>query len=567
MNRESEMSEARPQIQGIHGCVATSHYLATEAGFQILTQGGNAIDAAVAAGFALHVVEPHMNSIGGECPIIVHSAREHKTFAISGQGTAPRKATLAFFRENNIRLIPGDGLLPATVPGSFGAWITCLSKFGTLSLSKVMDPAIRYAEEGIVVYPALQRIIQMNSRRFSAEWPTTARVFLPNDKPPRTGDVVKQPELAKTLRALSGTNDVTAARDFFYSGLIARKIIEYASSHSIRDATGKPHTSLLTLNDFEEYKTRIEEPVSSDYSGFTVHKCGPWSQGPVFLQQLNLLEGDDLRQLGHNSVDYVHLVTEASKLAFADREVFYGDPNFSHVPLEELLSKKYARTRRRLIDMRKASMKVPRSDIQHGRIGGFCTGDTSHLDAVDADGNMVSATPSGGWIQSSPIIPGLGFPLGTRGQMFTLVEGHPNCVAPGKRPRTTLSPSLVTSKGSPVMSFGTPGGDQQDQWTLQFFLNVVEFDMDLQEAIDAPTFHNTHFPSSFYPRRASVGELRVEDRFAKSVVRGLQRRGHKVRLDGGWSHGKVTAVSFEESSKVMRAAASPRFQIASALGY
>ena len=563
------LSETRPVIRGIRGCVASSHYLATESGFQIISNGGNAIDAAVAAGLALHVVEPHMNSIGGECPILLYSAKKKRTYAISGQGTAPGRATLEYFEKNRIKIIPGDGFLPATVPSSFDAWITCLSKFGTMTLKEVMAPAIQYAQNGIVVNPHLHAKIHQHAHRFSTEWPSTAKIFLPNGKVPTVGQVIKQPDLARTLRNLAEAGSPEAAREYFYSGTIARRIVEFTTNHAVRDATGRRHTGLISIQDFAEYRTRIEETVTVDWKDLTIHKCGAWSQAPVFLQQLRILEGFDLAEFGHNSIDYVHVITEAAKLAFADREAFYGDPLFSEIPLDRLLSRAYARERRKLIDMRRASMKLrPGEGVVHlettGRAGD--PADTSHVDACDAEGNMISATPSGGWIHSSPVIEGLGFPLGTRGEMFNLQKEHPNCIAPGKRPRTTLSPSLVTSNHLPVLAFGTPGGDQQDQWTLQFFLNVSEFNMDLQSAIDAATFHTTHFPSSFYPRRAHLGELHLEDRIPRRIIGGLRRRGHKVIVDNGWSNGKVTAVSFDPSNHVISAAASSRMQSAYALG-
>jgi len=564
------LSETRPVIRGIRGCIASSHYLATEAGFQILTNGGNAFDAVVAAGFALHVVEPHMNSIGGECPILIYSARDKRTYAISGQGVAPAKATLEYFEKNNITLIPGDGFLPATVPSSFDAWITCLSKFGTKTLKEVMTPAIRYAQDGIVVNRQLQEKIQQHAQRFSSEWPSTARIFLPDGKVPTVGQVIKQPDLAKTLSSLAEADTVEEARDYFYSGPIARRIVEFTTNHAIQDATGRKHSGLLDLQDFARYQTRIEDTITVDWRDLTVHKCGAWSQAPVFLQQLRLLEGFELTKLGHNSVDYVHILTEVAKLAFADREAFYGDPLFSEIPLDRLLSRSYANDRRKLIDRRRASMKLrPGEGIIKLETEGTegKSGDTSHVDACDSEGNMISATPSGGWIYSSPVIEGLGFPLGARCEMFNLQKGHPNCIAPGKRPRTTLTPSLVTTDNLPVLAFGTPGGDQQDQWTLQFFINFVEFQMNLQQAIDAPTFHSTHFPSSFYPRRAHPGELHLEDRIPKRVLNGLERRGHKLVVEDGWSNGKVTAVSFDHSSRVISAAASSRMQSPYALGY
>jgi gamma-glutamyltranspeptidase/glutathione hydrolase len=563
---------------GTHGCVASSHYLASNAGFEVLAAGGNAIDAAVAIGLALHVVEPHMNGIGGEAPILVYSAEEKKVFAISGQGTAPKAATVEYFHKRKIDLIPGDGFLPITVPASFGAWIACLTRFGTMTLGEVSQPAVRLAQEGFPVYEALQANIRQFSQRFLKEWVTSAQIFLPDGQVPEVGQILKQRDLARTLSRLvqaeksAGGNreaGLKAARDLFYSGEIARKIIRFTTAHESSDASGKMHTALLALEDLAEYETRIEDPVSVDFAGLRIYKCGPWSQGPVFLQQLRLLDGYDLQSMGHNSADYIHLVTEASKLAFADREKYYGDPLFVDVPLENLLSENYAESRRGLIDLKKASLKLQPGEVSSSVHRGqkkASWGDTTHLDTVDSKGNMVSATPSGGWIWSSPVVKELGFPLGTRGQMFSLKEGHPNCLAPQKRPRTTLSPTLVTLEGKPLMAFGTPGGDQQDQWTLQFFLNFVAFGMNLQAAIDAPSFHNSHFPSSFYPRDAHPGRLHLEDRFPIETVKELRRRGHRILLEGPWSNGKVTAVHYDAQMKVVSAAASSRHQTPYALG-
>ena len=573
------MSETRPIVRGTRGCVASSNYIATAAGFEILLAGGNAFDAAIATGLALHVVEPHMNSIGGEAPALVYSARHKKVLAVSGQGTAPRAATLQFFRDRRIKLIPGDGFLPVTVPASFDLWITLLAKFGTMSLRKVIAPAIRLAEHGFPMYPNLERNLRAHAARFLKEWPTTSRIFLPNGRLPATGQILVQKELAQTFRKLvaaekrAGTGrmeGLTAARAYFYSGPIARKIVEFASHTPVMDASGQRHTCLIALDDLSGYVSRIEDTVSAEFRGLRVHKCGPWSQGPVFLQQLRLVEGYNLRRMGHNSPDYIHLITEASKLAFADREKFYGDPLFTHVPMGALLSREYARKRRKLIKMEKASLEMtPGVTVNpHNRPPRSTNlrGDTTHLDVADAEGNMVSVTPSGGWILSSPVIEGLGFPLGTRGQMFSLDESHPNSLAPGKRPRTTLSPTLVTVDNKPLMAFGTPGGDQQDQWTLQFFLNFVEFGMNLQASIDAPTFHNSHFPSSFYPREAHPGRLHLEGRISSEVRRKLKRSGHRIVLEDDWVNGRVTAIHFNHHEGVISAAASSRYQTPYAMG-
>jgi len=570
------LSETRPIIRGMKGCVTSSNYLATTAGFMILRAGGNAFDAAAATGIALHVVEPHMNGIGGEAPALIYSAKHRKVYAISGQGYAPAAACLEFFLDHGIDLIPGDGFLPATVPASFGLWVTLLMNFGTMSLAEVMEPALRFAEEGFPVYATLSQSIRAHAKRFTKEWPTTARIYLPHGKPPEVGQRLVQTDLGTTLRRLAAAEQsagddrrkgLMAASEYFYCGPIARQIIKFSSNNPIPDATGKRHTSLLREKDFSEFCTRLEKPVSIDYAGFRVHKCGPWSQGPVFLQQLRLLEEDDLLCLGHNSADYIHLLTEASKLAFADREEFYGDPLFTDVPIQILLSRDYARTRRKLIRKR-ASL-----DLRPGAISRTATGitsrskgDTTHLDVADSEGNMISVTPSGGWIWSSPVIEPLGFPLGTRAQMFSLDESHPNCIAPHKRPRTTLSPTLVSVKGKPYMAFGTPGGDQQDQWTLQFFLNCVSFGMTLQSAIDVPTFHNSHFPSSFYPRDAEPGRLYLEGRIPSPVAKELRRRGHRVVFEGDWVNGRVTAVRFDRDHGTIDAAASSRYQTSYAMG-
>jgi len=571
------MSETRPIIRGTTGCISSSNYLATTAGFTILLAGGNAFDVAVATGLALHVVEPHMAGIGGEAPAIVYSSKHKKVIAISGQGYAPNNATLDFFRSEGIDIIPGDGFLPATVPASLDLWITLLKEFGSMSLAEVMRPALRLAEKGFPIYPTLARNIRAHAERFKSEWPTTARIFMPNGNPPVVGGQLVQRDLASTLRSLmkaerrAGTsrrNGLTAARNYFYEGPIAKRISTFIAKHRFRDATGRSHAGLIGLADLAEYHTRLEEPVSIEYKGLRVHKCGPWSQGPVFLQQLRLLEGYDLPRLRHNTAKYIHILTEASKLAFADREDYYGDPCFARVPLGRLLSSSYAAKRRRSINSKKASLDLSPGLIGDRRTGNVwaSSGDTTHLDVADSAGNMVSVTPSGGWIWGSPVVQGLGFPLGTRGQMFSLDACHPNCVAPRKRPRTTLSPTLVTSRGKPFMAFGTPGGDQQDQWTLQFFLNFLEFEMNLQSAIDAPTFHTAHFPSSFYPRTAEPGVLHVEGRIASTVRRELKQMGHRVQVEGDWVNGRVTAVHLNRDSESIEAGASSRYQTAYAMG-
>ena len=334
------------------------------------------------------------------------------------------------------------------------------------------------------------------------------------------------------------------------------------------------------MEDFDVFQPRIEEPVETSYRGVLVCKCSSWTQGPVLLQTLNLLEGFDLRGMGHNSPDYIHTVVECMKLAYADREYYYGDPDFVDVPFDTLLSKAYAEGRRGLVDPANASLELRPGglppvmaesirDVNNafaGEAGGHM-GDTTKLEVIDQAGNMVSATPSGGWLMSSPVVPGLGFPLGTRGQMFSLVSGHPNCLEPGKRPRTTLTPSLAAKDGEPFMVFGSPGGDAQDQWALQFLLNVLEFDMSLQEAVEAPTFWTNHFPSSFYPRTADPGALHLEGRVPQAVRKELAGRGHRVHVAGDWSGGNTLAASINPRTGLRCAAASPRLNPAYAAGY
>src|SRR5438874_2664724 len=573
----------RPVLQGTLGMVAAGHYLAAAIGLSLLEKGGNAVDAGVAAGFAVALLKPQSVGIGGEAPILIHRANQHRTVAINGQGWAPRAATIDWFRSRGISLIPSDGFLPATVPAQFASWCTALQHFGTASLADVLGPAVDLAEGGFPMYAALYSAIVKVAERYRTDWPTSAALYLQDARPAPEGALIRNPEWARTLkgaidaslRAASGGRDaaIQAAVDYFYTGPIAQRAVEFSSRNAFRDDSGESHTGLLALEDFAEYGargTRIEEPVRAAYRGIDVVKCGPWSQGPVFLQQLKLLEGFDLATLGHNTAEYLHVYLECAKLAFADRERYYGDPDFVNVPLDLLLSDDYADERREMIDERHASREqrpgtVAAASAETAGRWPVVTGDTTHVDAVDRWGNLFSATPSGGWIGSSPVVEGLGFPLGTRGQMFYLDEQHANALVPGKRPRTTLTPSMALRDGQPWMAFGTPGGDQQDQWSLQFFLNVVDFGMDLQEALDAPTVQSTHFPGSFYPHQSVPGGVRVESRIPPEVRDELIARGHKLSVDGPWSHGQVTAVA-REPHGALSGAASPRGRVAYIMG-
>ncbi len=571
----------RPAYYGTHGLVAAGHYVAAAAGARAYELGGNAADAAVAAGFCLTVLLPQSNGIGGEVPILIWDPKEQHAYAVSGQGGAPRLATARWFHEQGITLIPGDGMLPAAVPAAFGTWIRVLQRFGQLGLADTLGLAVELAESGFAVYPGLHYAIKAQAERFQSWWPSSAAVYLPDGKTPAIGSVLQQRAWARTFKQALDIEVRERKRgreavcdevfNWFYRGPVAEAIDRFVRVTDVRGVTGV-HRGLLRAEDLAAFRVRFEEPVRLTYRDTEVLKCGPWSQGPVFLQQLSLLQGFDLQHMGHNSPEYIHTVVECAKLAFADREAFYGDPEFVSVPLERLLDGAYATSRRNLVNPERAAAVVqpgfawlPASHSDATADPRVYRGDTTHVDAADTRGMFVAATPSGGWFPSSPVIPELGFPLGTRGQMFVVEEGHPNCIAPGKRPRTTLTPTLVLRAGRPWCVFGTPGGDQQDQWTLQFFLNIVEFGMELQAAVEAPTFHTLHLRDSFYPRGLQPLVIASEDRIAASVIAELERRGHVVQVNGSWTHGQVTGI-VEEQPGVLVGVASPRGQTAYVAG-
>jgi gamma-glutamyltranspeptidase / glutathione hydrolase len=581
----------RPVIMGRRGVVTSGHYLATAAGFRIMEQGGNAFDAAAAMCFCLNVLEPHNNGIGGEVPTLVYSAKEKKAFAVSGMGWSPAAFTVKWCGDNNIDIIPGDGYLPACVPSVVDTWAAVLSRFGTMSFSQVLAPAVELAEKGFPLYGGLREAIETNAARFREYYPTTEEIYCPGGKIPREGELLRNPDFAGMLELMRKAEadakrkgraaGIEAARDVFYRGAVAEKLIRFVTDKPVMDASGSEHRALLSYEDMSLWRAAVEEPVTFNYRGLDVHKCSSWTQGPVFLQQLALLEGYDLKKLGHNSADYLHILMECAKLAFADREAYYGDPLFDRVPFGVLLSKEYAAKRRALVGER-ASMEMRPGDaggglpgydmldIKNDNIRGMKTAhnfDTTHLDAVDAEGNMVSATPSGGWFHSSPVIKGLGFPLGTRAQMFYLNPARPNALEPRKRPRATLTPSLVTRDGEPYMVFGTPGGDSQDQWTLQLFVNYVDFGMNIQEALDAPTVHSLHFPCSFYPRRAWYGRMDAENRIAPEVIEELRKRGHEVVVQGGWANGKPMAIRYDKETRIIHGGVSPKGSVGYAFGW
>jgi gamma-glutamyltranspeptidase/glutathione hydrolase len=574
-----------PMVMGREAMVATEHYLSAAAGARIFAKGGNAIDAAVAATLVEGVVNPHMHTIGGEAPMLIYLAGARRVIAVNGNMTAPARATIDHYRSIGYKLIPAEGLLAAGVPAAFDALALALREFGTMSIAEVVAPAMALCEDGMPMHPGLAgdgetpqdlsgligtASIRFNAQKFRERWPTTAAVYMPSGKLPHTGDIIRNPALANLFRRLTDAEAtarnrgregaIDAARDRFYRGDIAREIVQWSEVNG----------GLLADSDLAAFRTKIEASVTADYRGITVHKCQPWSQGPVFLQQLRILEGFELAAMGHNSADYIHHLVEVAKLAFADREQYYADPEFTPVPLEGLLSQRYSEIRRGLIDPQRASMEQRPGDpiAMRALLSTINNGarswgpGTVHVTAADGGGNMIAVTASGGWIPSSPLIETLGFPLGSRMQTFFLDEHHANALHPGKRPRTTLTPSIATRNGEPLLSFGTPGGDQQDQWTLQFFLNLIDFGMDVQEAIEAPRFSTAHFPSTFYPHNARPGVLRIEDRIDEEVRAELSSRGHLVEARPPWCEGHVLGIRFDAAKRLLQGGADPRGQMA-----
>ncbi|KRQ02955.1 gamma-glutamyltransferase [Bradyrhizobium pachyrhizi] len=581
----------RPEIEGTFGVVTSTHWIATAVGMATLEKGGNAFDAGVATAFTLQVVEPHLNGPGGDVPIIVHDVKRGKSEVICGQGPAPAKATIAHYRSEGLEMVPGTGLLAACVPGTFESWMLLLRDYGTMKLRDVLEPAIAYARDG---YPLVERAsatIKTVEQLFRKYWTTSADVYLPGGEVPKPGTIFTNKKLAETYariltEAESAGGDRVAqierARQAWSKGFVAEAIDKFCRTQEVMDVSGSPHSGVLSADDMARWQPTIEAPLTYDYGRYTVQKAGVWSQGPVMLQQLALLKGFELDGLDPAGPDFIHLQIEAAKLAYADRETFYGDPKFTDIPIETLLSDAYNNERRKLISKDKASL-----DFRPGSVEGFggvvklrhaeghreavgamgageptvgrfgeVRGDTVHFDIIDKAGNMISATPSGGWLQSSPVIPEIGFCLGSRAQMFWLEENHPASLAPGKRPRTTLSPTMALRDGEPYLSWGSPGGDQQDQWITQFFLRHVHARLNLQEAIDAPAWHSEHFPISFWPRTSRPGVLVLENRVPKSTIDELKRRGHVVEIGPDWSEGRLTAASKVGARR--RAAANPR---------
>jgi len=589
----------RPEIRGSFGVATSTHWIASAVGFGILEKGGNAFDAAVATGFALQIVEPHLNGPAGDLPIIYHSAEKDETKVICAQGVAPAAATIDHYKAQGLTLIPGSGLLSTVVPGAFDGWLLLLRDHGTMTLREVLQPAIDYARDGHPMLPRVANTIAGLADYFAAEWPTSADVWTPDGKAPKPNEMFKNPDLAATYDRLAREAEaasqdrvvqIDAARAAWSSGFVAKAIFEYLETAEVHDVSEQKNRAVLAPEDMANWSASYEDSLSYSYHGWTIHKTAPWSQGPVLLQALAILKHFDLGAMDPMGEDFVHTVIEAMKLAYADREAYYGDPAHSQIPMDYLLSDDYNAERAKLITQQASLEQRP------GRAAGFehladayiaravrdfgvadaapqeptmahlteKRGDTVHLDVIDRWGNMVSATPSGGWLQSNPVVPGLGFPLNSRAQMFWLEEGLPTSLAPGRRPRTTLTPSMAEKDGT-RLAFGTPGGDQQDQWQLIWFLRFVHHGFDLQEGMDAPLFHSMHFQGSFFPREAKPGEMMIEPNVSEGTIEGLRKRGHIVTVADPWTVGRLTA-ALRHPDGALRAAATPRLMQAYAVG-
>ncbi|GAA0508436.1 gamma-glutamyltranspeptidase [Saccharopolyspora subtropica] len=593
------MFTTRPELAGTHGMVTSTHWLASAAGMAVLEDDGNAFDAAVAAGFVLQVVEPHLNGPGGEVPVLFATAADPRPRALCGQGPAPAAATISHYRDElGLDLVPGTGFLATTVPGAWDGWLLLLRDHGTKSLRDVLKYAIGYARGGFPVVPRITETIDTVREMFVEHWPTSARLWLIDGAAPRPGSLIRNPALADTWERLLAEGEAVgpgreaqldAARRAWSQGFVAEAVEKFVRIPH-RDNSGRDHAGVITAQDMAEFEASYETPLTVDLpGGWTLAKFGIWSQGPALAQQLRILEGltDRIRYVdGVADADTVHVAVEAAKLAFADREAWYGDSAAPGV-LADLVSRDYAAERRALVGDRASLELRPGSPggrqpvlpahVAEGRgvdgakdpsgvgIGeptvlptGESRGDTVHVDVVDRWGNMVSATPSGGWLQSSPTIPELGFCLGSRAQMFWLDRGLPNSLEPRRRPRITLSPSLALRGGMPVLAFGTPGGDQQDQWQLCFWLAHVHGGLNLQEAIDAPAWHTGALPGSFYPRAWEPGRVVAESRLGERTLDDLRRRGHDVVDAGPWALGRLSAVSRDPETGLLRAAANAR---------
>lgn len=611
-----DMFTTRPDIIGTFGACSATHWLAAQTAMGVLERGGNAFDAACAGGFVLQVVEPHLNGPGGEVPMLFWQQDGRLLRALNGQGPAPAEASAAAIAQLGLEQVPGIGLLAATVPAAFAAWATLLREHGTWNLADVLSPAIAYARDGFPVSQKLAEALLGVRPLLLEQWSSSAATWLDNGRVVLPGSLLRLPQLAATytrlleeaqVRGDTRTSVIDAAIDIWQRGFVAREIDRYSRTEAVLDTSGERHRGWLRYDDMAEWRPSIEAPLTKTFGRDTVAKCGYWSQGPMSLQLLSILAHADLEQHAPTSAGFVHRVAEATKLAFADRLAWYGvAPGADPQAQQALLSDDYARARWAQVDIARASRvlepgnplgrparlpdlgvaerSLARSNVRYGvgeptfgtlpPVGEWpdreiFVGDTCHIDVADRHGNMVAATPSGGWLSSSPTIPALGFALGTRLQMTWLDPGLANTLTPRVAPCTTLSPTLVLRDDAPYLAFGTPGGDQQEQWQVAFWLRHRYFGMSLQQAIDAPAFHVKHYPTSFWPRQTVLNRLHVEARFPAETVDALRSLGHDVVVGPEWSEGRLCAVGTSidrHGQRVLRAAANPRFMQAYATG-
>ncbi|WP_203568927.1 gamma-glutamyltransferase family protein [Aestuariimicrobium ganziense] len=602
------MTTTRPTLSGDFAMVSSTHHLATASGMSVLERGGNAVDAAVATAFTLHVVEPHLNGPGGDAPIILSLPGEDEPRVLSGQGWAPAGATAAAYRDLGLDLVPGTGPLAAPVPGAVPAWLVLLRDHGTWRLRDVLEYAIGLAERGHHPLPQVTRTVESVRELFTEHWTSSAEVYLPHGRAVTPDERLCNPVLAATWQRLLDEAEavgpdreaqIDAALHCWSQGFIGEALVA-AAGRLAMDSSGSAHSGFLSGDDLVEWQPAWERPVSASWGPWTVHKCGPWSQGPVFTQQLDLLGGvapGELSTLpsGDFDAETVHRIVEGAKLAFADREAWYGDgADIGWLADADLVAARGALVgessslefRPSVVDGRELRLaghveRLLAGGVSRDRVAGAgeptvqthadpvpgadgtMPGDTCHLDVVDASGMMVAATPSGGWLQSNPVVPELGFPLGTRLQMMWLDDDLPNSLVPRRRPRTTLTPSLACFEGRPTIAFGTPGGDQQDQWSFHLFARLAnDFDrtgrLDLQQAIDAPNWHTEQVVGSFWPREWIPNQVVVEAQTDESVVSGLRSRGHDVVVAPAWTEGRLCAVARHPRTGQLLAGATPR---------
>jgi gamma-glutamyltranspeptidase / glutathione hydrolase len=558
-----------PAVRGTHEMIAGANNFEVEAGYRILTAGGNAVDAGVAAILAASVTEQARFGLGGEMPVLI-KLQGKPPIAISGIGTAPALATVEAYRNRTpeawekpgqLSPIPGQGIKAAILPGALSGLLLALEQYGTKSFAEVVAPAIEYAD-GFPLGEEFAAFIR-NGQRVLELWPASRQFFLPAGELPLRGEVFREPTLAATLRDMARVERKTrgnrarkirAVHDYFYTGPIGKKIAAFSEANG----------GYIRYDDLRKFRAETDTPRTISYRGYDIYKPGFWTQGPVMLQALAILEAYDLRAMSHNSPEYLHTVIEAVKLAFADRDRHYGDPKLSKIPEQILLSREYAQQRRTLINPAHASMEhrpgtvdntAPVSSGSSAKLGTVVQ-DTTCVNVVDRKGNFFSATPSGAWLPS--VIAGeTGIPLSTRLQSFVLQDGHPNQLAPGKRPRVTLSPTLVMKDGKPVMAMSTPGGDNQDQAMLQVLLNIIEFGMSPQEAVEAPRFQTEHFYSSFANHDFTPGKLNLEGRIPRATAERLAALGHRVSVTGDWSNSSAPTVIWV-SNGVLHGGADPR---------